>query len=57
MYSAHGIGLARSQVGVHKQLLVIDLDPENQAHAAVVLIIRRSARRAASLETYERKVV
>ena len=31
MYSSAGIGLAAPQVGVHKQLLVIDLDPDNAA--------------------------
>ena len=29
MYSAKGIGLAAPQVGINKQLLVIDLDFEN----------------------------
>lgn len=32
MYAAKGIGLAAPQVGVQKQLLVIDLDPEEAAN-------------------------
>ena len=31
MYSAKGIGLAAPQVGIHKQLLVIDLDIETHS--------------------------
>jgi peptide deformylase len=38
MYAANGIGLAAPQVGVHKQLLVIDLDPENAAAPPLVLV-------------------
>jgi peptide deformylase len=38
MYAAKGIGLAAPQVGVHKQLLVIDLDPENGEAPPMVLI-------------------
>src|SRR5512141_1212940 len=38
MYSEDGIGLAAPQVGIHKQLLVIDCDPENAATAPLVLI-------------------
>ena len=38
MYAARGIGLAAPQVGVHKQLLVIDLDPEEAANPPLVLI-------------------
>ncbi|TWB89852.1 peptide deformylase [Synechococcus sp. Ace-Pa] len=53
MYSAHGIGLAAPQVGVHKQLLVIDLDPENQATPPLVLINPEIGSSSASLETYE----
>ena len=34
MYTAKGIGLAAPQVGIHQQLLVIDLDLENASHAA-----------------------
>jgi len=53
MYSAHGIGLAAPQVGVHKQLLVIDLDPENAATPPMVLINPEIGATSASLETYE----
>jgi len=38
MYSAQGIGLAATQVGVHKQVLVIDLDPETPSTPPRVLI-------------------
>lgn len=53
MYSARGIGLAAPQVGVHKQLLVIDLDPENAATPPLVLINPEIGSASASLETYE----
>lgn len=38
MYSSDGIGLAAPQVGIHKQLLVIDCDPEDPANPPLVLI-------------------
>lgn len=38
MYSADGIGLAAPQVGVHKQVIVLDCDPENPATPPIVLI-------------------
>lgn len=38
MYSSHGIGLAAPQVGVNKRLIVVDTDPENPNHGAMVLI-------------------
>ncbi len=38
MYSADGIGLAAPQVGIHKQLIVIDCDPENAANKPLILI-------------------
>ncbi|ASC72837.1 Peptide deformylase [Halomicronema hongdechloris C2206] len=38
MYSADGIGLAAPQVAVHKQLLVIDVEPDNAARPPLVLI-------------------
>lgn len=53
MYAAKGIGLAAPQVGVHKQLLVIDLDPENAAAAPLVLINPEIACFGAAIETYE----
>lgn len=38
MYSADGIGLAAPQVGVNKQLIVIDCEPDNVDHPPLVLI-------------------
>ncbi len=38
MYSADGIGLAAPQVGVNKQVIVIDLEPDNLAALPLVLI-------------------
>ena len=38
MYSEDGVGLAAPQVGVNKQLLVIDEDPENEELAPLILI-------------------
>jgi len=38
MYSEDGIGLAAPQVGVNKQLLVVDADPENAAAQPLVLV-------------------
>ena len=53
MYSASGIGLAAPQVGVNKQLLVIDLDPENAAAPPLVLINPEISSFGATIETYE----
>jgi peptide deformylase len=53
MYSSSGIGLAAPQVGVHKQLLVIDLDPENAATAPMVLINPEIRAFGSAIETYE----
>jgi peptide deformylase len=53
MYSARGIGLAAPQVGVHKQLLVIDLDPDNAATPPMVLINPEIRSFGAGLDTYE----
>lgn len=38
MYSADGIGLAAPQVAVNKQLIVIDIEPDNPANPPLVLI-------------------
>lgn len=38
MYAEQGIGLAAPQVGVNKQMLVIDCDPNNTATPPLVLI-------------------
>ncbi len=53
MYTARGIGLAAPQVGVQKQLLVIDLDFEEAANPPIVLINPEIAAAGASLNTYE----
>ena len=53
MYTAKGIGLAAPQVGVHQQLLVIDLDLENAATPPLVLINPEISSASAGLETYE----
>ena len=53
MYTARGIGLAAPQVGVHQQLLVIDLDPETASSPPLVLINPEITSASASLETYE----
>lgn len=38
MYSADGIGLAAPQVGVHKQIIVIDCEPDSPEKKPLVLI-------------------
>jgi peptide deformylase len=38
MYSADGIGLAAPQVAVSKQIIVIDIDPEEAANEPLILI-------------------
>lgn len=38
MYSSDGIGLAAPQVGVHKQVLVIDYEIDNPARPPLILI-------------------
>jgi len=38
MYSAQGIGLAAPQVGVNKQLLVVDCEPDNPDVAPLIMI-------------------
>ncbi len=53
MYSAQGIGLAAPQIGIHKQLLVIDLDIENPTTPPLVLINPEIIASSATLETYE----
>jgi peptide deformylase len=53
MYTAQGIGLAAPQVGVHKQLLVIDLDIEEAATPPIVLINPEITAFGSSLNTYE----
>ena len=53
MYTSSGIGLAAPQVGVHKQLLVIDLDPENAATPPMVLINPEIRSFGTTIDTYE----
>ena len=53
MYSAKGIGLAAPQVGIDKQILVIDLDLENPANPPLVLINPEIITSSATLDTYE----
>ncbi len=53
MYTAKGIGLAAPQVGVHKQLLVIDIDLETASTPPIVLINPEIIGSSATLETYE----
>ncbi len=38
MYSADGIGLAAPQVGIHKQLIVIDCEPDKPEALPLILI-------------------
>ena len=53
MYTAKGIGLAAPQVGVHKQLLVIDLDLETPTSPPLVLINPEITSASATVDTYE----
>ena len=53
MYSAKGIGLAAPQVGIDKQILVIDLDLENPTNPPLVLINPEIVTSSATIETYE----
>lgn len=53
MYAARGIGLAAPQVGVHKQLLVIDLDIEEASTPPIVLINPEITAASATVCTYE----
>lgn len=38
MYSSSGVGLAAPQVGIHKQLIVIDCEPDNPNNPPLILI-------------------
>jgi len=53
MYSAKGIGLAAPQVGVHKRILVIDLNFEDPDAPPYVFINPEIISSSASLDTYE----
>ncbi len=53
MYSANGIGLAAPQVGVNKQLIVIDTQPDNPANPPLIMInpsITKYGRESCSME-------
>ena len=53
MYSAKGIGLAAPQVGVHKRILVIDLNFEDAESPPNVFINPEIISSSASVDTYE----
>lgn len=38
MYSDNGIGLAAPQIGINKQIIVIDTQPDNQTNPPMILI-------------------
>ena len=49
MYSADGIGLAAPQVGINKQLIVIDCEPDDPDHPPLVLINPKIIRSSSQL--------
>lgn len=51
MYSSDGIGLAAPQVAVNKQLIVVDVEPDNAAKPPVVLINPKITRTSQELCT------
>jgi peptide deformylase len=53
MYAARGIGLAAPQIGVHQQLLVIDLEIEDANSPPLVLINPEITSVGGSICTYE----
>ena len=53
MYSSRGIGLAAPQLGIHQQLIVIDLDTENPATPPMVLINPEIRAFGSAIDTYE----
>ena len=53
MYSENGVGLAAPQVGVNKQMIVIDCQPDNPANPPLVMInpvIKKSSKDLCVLE-------
>jgi peptide deformylase len=53
MYSSNGIGLAAPQVGVHKQVIVIDIEPDKPEVETLVLInpvIKKLSRQVCDME-------
>ena len=53
MYTAKGIGLAAPQVGINRQLLVIDLDLETPTTPPLVFINPEITSSSAAIDTYE----
>ena len=53
MYAARGIGLAAPQIGVHQQLLVIDLELEDSSSPPLVLINPEITGVGGTICTYE----
>ncbi len=49
MYSSDGIGLAAPQVAVPKQIIVVDIDPDEAANAPLILINPQIRRHSADL--------
>ncbi len=53
MYSAKGIGLAAPQIGIHKELLVIDINYEDSAAEPLILINPEITAFGSTLNSYE----
>jgi peptide deformylase len=53
MYSSNGIGLAAPQVGIHKQLIVIDCEPENPENPPLILINPQISNYGGDLSKFE----
>ncbi len=53
MYSAKGIGLAAPQIGIHKELLVIDINFEDSAAEPLILINPEITAFGSTLNSYE----
>ena len=53
MYAAKGIGLAAPQIGINKELLVIDVNFEDSAAEPLILINPRNYRLWNTLNSYE----
>jgi peptide deformylase len=53
MYSSNGIGLAAPQVGIHKQLIVIDCEPEKPENPPLILINPQISNYGGELSKFE----
>lgn len=53
MYSASGIGLAAPQVGINKQLIVIDCEPDNPSNPPLILINPQILNYSSKIVSYE----